>query len=302
MKALTKQSFHRMLQILMLGLLGGLLVIAIPSCGRKSEEQAGGQPHAHPEAATYTCPMHPEVTQASPGECPSCGMKLTLASSEHEHSTELGSNDRAHADHDAKHGGMLGMQGDRHVELVARHGGELEVHLYDEYTKPLAAPGAGARVDLELPDDSAQLVSVQLEPQSAPGTWRGHSKLADRAVAATVTLQLPEMNLTMTFPLQSTFTGEVIDLACYARLGEAGRGAIHAACARSCIENGLPVGLLVADTIYLLTLDGDDPDRAANGRLAELAGRQVQVTGRVTEAGGVKILELADVREIGSGG
>lgn len=27
-------------------------------------------------AVTYTCPMHPEVTQPSPGKCPKCGMEL----------------------------------------------------------------------------------------------------------------------------------------------------------------------------------------------------------------------------------
>ena len=25
---------------------------------------------------TYTCPMHPEVRQDRPGNCPKCGMKL----------------------------------------------------------------------------------------------------------------------------------------------------------------------------------------------------------------------------------
>ncbi|HLL52614.1 MAG TPA: heavy metal-binding domain-containing protein [Myxococcaceae bacterium] len=43
-----------------------------------------GEGHAHPAAATapaspivYSCPMHPEVTQAEPGRCPRCKMKLT---------------------------------------------------------------------------------------------------------------------------------------------------------------------------------------------------------------------------------
>jgi hypothetical protein len=31
------------------------------------------------EDARYTCPMHPEVRQAQPGDCPKCGMPLELA-------------------------------------------------------------------------------------------------------------------------------------------------------------------------------------------------------------------------------
>lgn len=30
----------------------------------------------HPAAKAYACPMHPEVTQSTPGECPKCGMRL----------------------------------------------------------------------------------------------------------------------------------------------------------------------------------------------------------------------------------
>jgi Cu+-exporting ATPase len=44
----------------------------------------GGHAHAHPTSATtvaapgarYTCPMHPEVVQEGPGDCPKCGMAL----------------------------------------------------------------------------------------------------------------------------------------------------------------------------------------------------------------------------------
>ncbi len=32
--------------------------------------------HPKPEAGNYTCPMHPEVHQATPGSCPKCGMAL----------------------------------------------------------------------------------------------------------------------------------------------------------------------------------------------------------------------------------
>ena len=36
-------------------------------------------PEARDDAATYTCPMHPEVKQPGPGSCPKCGMALEPA-------------------------------------------------------------------------------------------------------------------------------------------------------------------------------------------------------------------------------
>jgi hypothetical protein len=41
---------------------------------------AGHDGHSMPTPnsaeAVYSCPMHPEVKQASPGSCPKCGMTL----------------------------------------------------------------------------------------------------------------------------------------------------------------------------------------------------------------------------------
>src|SRR5580693_7441595 len=42
--------------------------------------------------AVYTCPMHPEVKQDHPGDCPKCGMALepkTVAADSEEDDTEL---------------------------------------------------------------------------------------------------------------------------------------------------------------------------------------------------------------------
>jgi hypothetical protein len=42
-----------------------------------NEQPTGEAQHDHHADSTiYTCPMHPEVQQAGPGECPKCGMKL----------------------------------------------------------------------------------------------------------------------------------------------------------------------------------------------------------------------------------
>jgi len=42
------------------------------------ESYAGGRPasEAMPEGTIYTCPMHPEIEQVGPGDCPICGMAL----------------------------------------------------------------------------------------------------------------------------------------------------------------------------------------------------------------------------------
>ena len=50
--------------------------------------QAG---HEAPPGTIYTCPMHPQIRQDHPGNCPICGMALepVIASSGHEHNLEL---------------------------------------------------------------------------------------------------------------------------------------------------------------------------------------------------------------------
>ena len=38
--------------------------------------RGGHAPGAPPEGTIYTCPMHPEIRQDHPGNCPKCGMTL----------------------------------------------------------------------------------------------------------------------------------------------------------------------------------------------------------------------------------
>ncbi len=48
------------------------------SCGSRSGS-GGVESESTPGNGTsvvYTCPMHPEVQQGSPGKCPKCGMEL----------------------------------------------------------------------------------------------------------------------------------------------------------------------------------------------------------------------------------
>lgn len=57
----------RKLTVMMIVIVSTTL-LALTGCG-KSDSAAG-------TAAKYTCPMHPEVVQDKPGNCPKCQMKL----------------------------------------------------------------------------------------------------------------------------------------------------------------------------------------------------------------------------------
>ncbi len=56
--------------------------------------------HHSPATPVYTCPMHPEVRQTSPGSCPKCGMTLVP-----QETTEHGIHGHGHNAHTAHHHG-----------------------------------------------------------------------------------------------------------------------------------------------------------------------------------------------------
>ena len=49
---------------------------------------APGAPLSAESASKYTCVMHPEVIQDTPGKCPKCGMTLVLKKQKHEHAQD----------------------------------------------------------------------------------------------------------------------------------------------------------------------------------------------------------------------
>ena len=59
------------LLVLTLAIAGGAASL-LAGCGRGSS--AGGK---EAQKALFTCGMHPQVVQPTPGNCPICGMKLT---------------------------------------------------------------------------------------------------------------------------------------------------------------------------------------------------------------------------------
>jgi hypothetical protein len=86
-----------------------------------------------------------------------------------------------------------------------------------------------------------------------------------------------------------TWKGEVIDVACHSTKGAKGTG--HMDCGAKCVKAGLPVGLLVGDTTYLLVSEDHKP---LNATLAEHVGHTVEVTGEKFESAGANVITVKD--------
>ena len=91
-----------------------------------------------------------------------------------------------------------------------------------------------------------------------------------------------------------TLKGEAVDIPCYTS-GKRGKG--HATCAKGCVEIGNPIGLAVktddGEDLYLILIAGHRPAKEMFG---EHMGQQVEVTGEVEEAGGMKMVTVSSVK------
>jgi hypothetical protein len=90
---------------------------------------------------------------------------------------------------------------------------------------------------------------------------------------------------------QGSWTGEVVDVACMVSKGA--KGASHMECGAKCVKAGLPVGLLVGDTTYLLI--GSD-HKPMNDKLADHVSHTVTVTGTKYESKGANVIEVSDFK------
>jgi hypothetical protein len=89
-----------------------------------------------------------------------------------------------------------------------------------------------------------------------------------------------------------TIKGEVVDLMCY--LDHGAKGEKHKGCAKKCIDNGGPVGLLTADNQLYLVIGDHQP---MNKELADKAAQTVTLKGKVVERNGMKMIEKAELQE-----
>ncbi|MDH3522859.1 MAG: hypothetical protein OES32_04670 [Acidobacteriota bacterium] len=97
-------------------------------------------------------------------------------------------------------------------------------------------------------------------------------------------------------PDQGSWTGEVVDLACY--LSQGAHGADHAGCAKSCVKNGQPMGLLTSEGDLVL-LAADHKEGAPYEALKDLAGEKAEVKGVLSEKDGMKLVTVTAARAAG---
>jgi hypothetical protein len=89
-----------------------------------------------------------------------------------------------------------------------------------------------------------------------------------------------------------TVTGEVIDLNCYLKKGDAGHGEAHKECAIACAKRGEPLAILAPDGFYAIK---GDWTKNKNEKLIEWIAQTVRATGEVREVNGKKLILLTDI-------
>jgi hypothetical protein len=91
--------------------------------------------------------------------------------------------------------------------------------------------------------------------------------------------------------------GEIVDIQCYVSgaMGK-GTGEDHLQCATDCAKGGIPLALLEDKTgiVYILG-QTKTAMKGANDMLMDFIAAKVQVSGRLHEKGGVKLLLIAKI-------
>ena len=85
-------------------------------------------------------------------------------------------------------------------------------------------------------------------------------------------------------------TGEVVDMMCYVDHNAVGEK--HGqACGAKCIKSGGPAGIVSEGKAYLVVGE----HKPINDQLAEYCGKNVTVKGKISERGGIAMIENAEI-------
>lgn len=107
--------------------------------------------------------------------------------------------------------------------------------------------------------------------------------------------------LTATLPAlaaadKASVTGEIVDSACYIKMGA--KGESHRECAQKCADAGIPLALVEDGTGNVVWLASVPDMETPNKKLREHAGRKVTITGTYAERGGAKILLVESIQGV----
>ena len=163
----------------------------------------------------WSCPNHAAVIADKGGRCPLDKRELmpvvvslfwTCADKPAEHLIEPGRcgngaarkavrEQRAHGDHNPKHGGQFFMAADKwhHVEATHPRAGTLRVFLYDNFSTPLAVKGIAGRAITKEAFDSRTSITTELEVAALTPSRDGQSfeaRVNLTALPARVTLKM----------------------------------------------------------------------------------------------------------------
>ncbi len=93
-----------------------------------------------------------------------------------------------------------------------------------------------------------------------------------------------------------TIRGEVIDISCYT--AAQAKGEEHKECALACIKAGEPAGILEENTGNVYIVVSEDHMTNPATKVLPFVAKMVEVTGTVNEKGGVRTVDIKDIKEI----
>src|ERR1700686_2879556 len=122
-----------------------ILIAAAMTCAATAAfEEPTPTPNASPpaeRAQRYTCPMHPEIVRAEPGQCPKCGMTLVPVK-ESKRSTSNAQRPTSKSEH-AKHNADGMAMPEHQQEEHAEHAHEMSMHSSINVADPMNREGSG---------------------------------------------------------------------------------------------------------------------------------------------------------------
>lgn len=218
--------------------------------GRKEhgghEAHSGHETHGQAsEAATYTCPMHPEIVRNEPGQCPICGMTLISSDSADAPGGHHGAHPEMGSDGGTGHGAHAKMDHSAHGKMDhSNHGGmdhsahgagtdvpgiEPNFMSMVEMTKDLPASGDGLRMEwIDVPFGpfhpglpGGLTLTLSLDGDTVAGaTLHGLARAAELQAMLPATLDDLRRALKGLSPHNAGFYVALLDRAVLAALGE----------------------------------------------------------------------------------